>query len=111
MRYSIVYALTRPDAEEKVSVGILYIDGEKPEFVLSKEKLAVGNSLLSEKEGIYLSRILTSLQRKSAEAKSPDEMAALISYLSRYSNNLIGFSPVLQDIVSTREELFKRYIR
>ena len=111
MRYSIVYALTRPDAGEKVSLGIVYIDGEKPEFIFSKEKLEVGKLLLSEKEGYFLSRILDSFQKKSLEAKSSDDMAATISYLHRYSNNLIGFSPVLQDSVSTREELFRRYVR
>ena len=111
MRYSIVYALTRPDAGEKLSVGIIYIDGENPGLIFSKEKIAVGISLLSDKEGFYLSRILESLKKKMQEERTADEMAATISYLHRYSNNLLGFSPIMQDDVSTREALFRRYVR
>ena len=111
MRYSIVYALTRPDAGEKVSLGIIYIDGERPDFRCSKEKVSAGISLLSEKEGKCLTLILDSLQQKTLAGKTSDDVAATISYLHRYSNNLIGFSPVLQDNVSTREELFRRYVR
>lgn len=110
MRFGIVYALTKADADEKISLGIVYIDAEKPYFRLSEEKLGVALQLLSEKAGECLKLILAGIPERLLEGKSPDSIASRIGYYNVYCNNLIGFSPVRQDSVSSEEAIFCRYV-
>lgn len=109
MKYSIIYAVIRPEISEKLSVGLIIVDGDNVNIRYSQKKLDVLKNLFSEKEHRFVSRVIGSL-RKNRSISSADA----VNYLSRYSNNLISVSP-LQSIDITpseqnKEWLYKNYV-
>ena len=39
MRYSIIYAVIRPEISERISVGLIIVDGDKVDVRYSQQKL------------------------------------------------------------------------
>ena len=109
MKYSIIYAVIRPEISERVSLGLIFVDGDKVDVRYSQQKLDAVRGLFPPKEYEFLSQVITSMPTdwcvNSVEA---------INYLTRYSNNLIAVSPLQSIDVASSEQskasLFKNYI-
>ncbi len=88
-QYSIVYGLLNIETTERLSLGIIYVDKTNILFKYSHRKLNALKPLLHHDNYKALSEIVTSMGKNNS-LKSPER----INYLSRYSNNLIQFSPL-----------------
>jgi len=88
-QYSIVYGLLNIETTERLSIGVIYVDDKNISFKYSNTKLNALKPLLHRDNYKALSEIVTSMG-KNKSLKSPER----INYLSRYSNNLIQFSPL-----------------
>lgn len=109
MQYSIIYAVIRPEISERVSLGLIFVDGDKVDVRYSPQKLDAVRSLFPPKEYEFLSQVVSSMPTDD----SINSVEA-INYLTRYSNNLIAVSPLQNiDIAPTEQSkvrLFKNYI-
>lgn len=109
MKYSIIYAVIRPEISERVSLGLIFVDGDKVDVRYSQQKLDAVRGLFPPKEYEFLSQVITSMPTDG----SVNSVEA-INYLTRYSNNLIAVSPLQSiDVVSSEQSkasLFKNYI-
>ena len=107
IRYSIIYAVIRPEITERLSVGIITVDGDKLSVQYSRKKLNVLKQLYTPKEYEAISRIIRN------DLQNIDSVDALL-YLTRYSNNLIAVSPLQTiDIAPSeqnKERLFSSYV-
>ncbi len=45
MKYSIIYAVIRPEISERVSLGLIFVDGDKVDVRYSQQKLEAVRSL------------------------------------------------------------------
>jgi hypothetical protein len=107
IQYSIIYADIRPDITERLSLGILTIEQDRVKVYYSQKKLGIVKLLYTEKE--Y--KVISSIVRKELREMASVEV---LKYLTRYSNNLISFSPI-QSIDNTQaningEWLYKNYV-
>ena len=109
MKYSIIYAVIRPEIAERVSLGLIFVDGDKVDVRYSPQKLDAVRALFSPKEYEFLSNVVTSMPNDGS-INSEDA----INYLVRYSNNLIAVSPLQSiDIEATeqsKQSLLRNYI-
>jgi hypothetical protein len=109
MKYSIIYAVIRPEIAERVSVGLIFVDGDKIDVRYSQQKLEAVRGLFPPKEYEFLSQVVSSMPTSGKINTIED-----INYLTRYSNNLIAVSPLQSiDIDSTEQckaNLFRNYI-
>ena len=109
LRYSIIYAVIRPEISEQLSVGLIIVDNQGIEVRYSQKKLSLLQSIFSEKESKFISRVINSLQRN----KSLNSVDA-VNYLTRYSNNLIAVSPLQTIEIEASEQsknwLFRNYV-
>ena len=109
MEYSIIYAVLRPEISEKISVGLIIVEGDKVDIKYSRSKLSGLKGYLSANQQKFVSRVVSSLKKKKAVNNVRD-----IKYLERYANNLISVSPLQKvDIAATeknKQMLFKNYV-
>ena len=109
LRYSIIYAVIRPEISEQLSVGIIIVDNQGIEVRYSQKKLSLLQSFFSEKESKFISKVINSLQRNN----SVNSVEA-VNYLTRYSNNLISVSPLQTIDIEPSEQsknwLFRNYV-
>ena len=109
LKYSIIYAMIRPEISEKVSVGLIIVDGEQLDVRYSRQKLNALHSFFPEKEFRFVSKVVTQMNRNKHVKTVAD-----INYLTRYSNNLIVFSPLQSiDIIPTKQSkdwLYRNYV-
>ena len=109
LRYSIIYAVIRPEISEQVSVGIIIIVGEEIDVRYSSDKLNALKGLLPDKKRSFITQVVSSLK----DNKAVDSVEA-VNYLSRYSNNLICVSPIQAvDVPPTEENkqwLYRNYV-
>ncbi|MBR1789364.1 MAG: hypothetical protein IJ762_09295 [Bacteroidaceae bacterium] len=109
MKYSIIYAVIRPEISERLSVGLIIVDGDKVDVRYSRQKLNALQFILAEKEYKFVSRVVASMKKRQT-VKTPDA----IDYLTRYSNNLLAVSPLQPiDIASTKQnkdKLYRNYV-
>jgi len=109
LRYSIIYAVIRPEISEQLSVGLIIVDNQGIEVRYSQKKLSLLQGVFSEKESRFISKVINSLQRN----QSVNSVEA-VNYLTRYSNNLISVSPLQTiDIEPTEQSkswLFRNYV-
>lgn len=108
--YSIIFAVTRPEITERLSIGLLFVDKNNHINVrYSKNKLNVLKLLFTEKELEFIRRTITNL-RNNRYVNSIET----IDYLTRYSNNLITFSPLqcldLEPTQRNIERIYKNFI-
>lgn len=108
-QYSIVYGLLNIETIERLSVGIIYVADGKISFRYSQKKLSALKPLLNPACYKALCGIVTSMDKNNS-LESPER----INYLSRYSNNLIQFSPLTTiDLEPTPKNfrwLFESYV-
>lgn len=109
MKYSIIYAVLRPEISEQISVGLIIVDGQTIEIKYSKQKLDALKGLFSDDQQKFLSRVVSSLKRKGSLKTIND-----INYLTRYSNNLIALSPLktvdIEPSKKNKDLLYKNFI-
>ena len=105
LRYSIIYAVIRPEIAEQVSVGLIFVDGDKVEMRYSNEKLKALQGLFPEKSYNFISRVVRSMWKNHSEYT-----VDTIDYLTRYSNNMISLSPLQSiDVLPTEQNKAKLY--
>jgi hypothetical protein len=109
LRYSIIYAVIRPEISEQVSVGLIIVDGEQIDVRYSRQKLNALQGLFPEKEYRFVSRVVSKMKRNKRVNTVED-----VNYLTRYSNNLLAFSPLQSiDVAPTersKDWLFRNYV-
>ena len=109
LRYSIIYAVIRPEISEQLSVGLIIVDNQGIEVRYSQKKLSLLQGVFSKKESKFISRVINSLQRN----KSLNSVDA-VNYLTRYSNNLITVSPLQTIEIEASEQrkswMFRNYV-
>ena len=107
LKYSIIYAVIRPEISEKLSVGLIIVDGDQVDVRYSSHKLNVLQGLFPEKEHEFVAKVVRSLN------KSVDSVEA-IDYLTRYSNNLIAVSPLqsinIKPTQQNKDWLYRNYV-
>ena len=107
LQYSIIYADIRPEIKERLSVGVMTIEQDKVRVMYSQKKLNIVKQLYTPKE--Y--KAIYSIVRYGLRGMTSVDT---LKYLTRYSNNLISFSPI-QSIDKTQtningEWLYKNYV-
>lgn len=124
--YSILSALIRPEIQEKITVGLLLMGDNDVFFEYSKNKLNSAKSLLSESAYLSFKDALKNIEaivnaqqninkrhQLSLEKKSPLS-DSYIEYLSRYNNNILGFTGPkeieLEANASIFSNLYKKFI-
>lgn len=109
MKYSIIYAVIRSEISERVSLGLIFVDGDNVDVRYSQQKLEAVRGLFPPKEYDFLSRVITSMPTDGSICTIDS-----INYLTRYSNNMIAISPLQSiDIAATEQtkaSLFRNYI-
>lgn len=104
IKYSIVYAVIRPEIAEQISVGMLNISGNDISFKYSRNKLKLLKSIYSQKEYAFYSKVIRSMKSKTIESVND------VFYLIRYSNNMLAMSDVKEvDMPPTNDSLRKLY--
>lgn len=107
IKYSIIFGVIRSEISERISIGLILMNGDEVKIVYSDEKLNALQQLYSPKEFEFLKRVIHAM---------PDEIKTTqaVDYLVRYSNNLITLSqPKTIDLEPTAENeqwLFNNYI-
>lgn len=124
-QYSILSVIIRPEIQEKISVGLLFFDPTEIYFSYSQNKLNACKSLLPGSSFKMLKDILENIEKKiEADNINYSEKrgfkifqnkvfdntfsASYISYLSRYSNNLIAFTDPKEIYVDLNTTNFKK---
>ena len=107
LQYSIIYADIRPEIKERLSLGVLTIEEDKVRVMYSQKKLGIIKQLYTPKEYKAISSIVRNGLRGLTSVDT-------LKYLTRYSNNLISFSPI-QSIDKAQsninsEWLYKNYV-
>lgn len=124
--YSILYVTLNTALNEKVSIGLLMSDGKYDRFRFSADKLLALKGIIEPERYNLVKGYLKSLESDinvAGDEKVVFENKTLknnwvnegyISYLSRYSNNLIQFSePKTIDILFSPENykrIYEKYI-
>lgn len=104
IRYSIVYAVIRPEIAEQISIGMLNISDNVISFKYSRNKLKLLKSIYSQKEYAFYSKVIRSMKSKTIESVND------VLYLIRYSNNMLAMSDVKEvDLPPTDDSLRKLY--
>ena len=107
IQYSIISADIRPAIKERLSLGVLTIEQNKVKVYYSQKKLGIVKLLYTPKEYKAISSIVRKELRELASVET-------LKYLTRYSNNLISFSPI-QSIDKSQaningEWLYRNYV-
>lgn len=131
VRYSILSALIRPEIQEKVSIGLLFFDNTEVYFGFSKIKVQVCKELLSPSSYRAFKDLLENIENKIEsdnldisnkstlklyKSRITDNVfsPSYISYLSKYSNNIVSFSDPKEIYLELKVEnfsiLYKKYI-
>lgn len=126
--FSILYIPISATLDEKVSIGLIMSDGEQHLFKYSHQKLNAIRGLLNNESYLILKTYLKSLEKEiNAVVENPSNLFAIdiaskakwvnhsyITYLSKYSNNLLQFSePKFIDVTLSNDiyrRVFEKYI-
>lgn len=109
IQYSIIYAVIRQDIVERVSIGMIITDGSDISVLYSENKLNALKYLFPKNKFDFINRAIRRLPDNNSITSKKD-----IDYLSRYSNNLISFSPLqtinLEPSEANKKWLFNNYV-
>lgn len=118
--FSIVYIPLKPDLQEKISIGLFMFNDKQNHFKISEQKLQILKGLLSIHRYKMLKSYFFSLKEEIQPSKYSETgldlidddktkwiNSSYISYLSRYSNNLVHFSEPKTIDLKVSEENFK----
>jgi hypothetical protein len=108
-QYSIVYGLLNVETTERLSVGIVYVVDGKTSFQYSDKKMSALKLLMNNSEYTFFDKIVRNMG-DNLKSTTPDR----INYLSRYSNNMIQFSPLqtidLEPSKDNQDWVFNTYV-
>lgn len=86
MKFSIIYAMLRPEIQEKISVGLVaFSDNGNFFYRYSERKMSAVKLLMSSNSFVKFSDMISNFDKKGVTLEN-------ISYMSRYSNNLLSVS-------------------
>ena len=109
LQYSIIYAVIRQDISERISIGMIILDGSDITVRYSDNKLKALKYLFPKSKYDFINRAVRGLPHNNTITSKKD-----IDYLSRYSNNLITFSPLqtikLEPTEANKKWLFDNYV-
>ena len=109
LQYSIIYAVIRQDISERISIGMIIIDGSDISVRYSDNKLKALKYLFPKSKYDFINKAVRGLPLNHTITSKND-----IDYLSRYSNNLITFSPLqtikLEPTEANKKWLFDNYV-
>lgn len=126
--FSILYIPISATLDERVSIGLIMSNGEEHFFKYSQQKLHAIKGLLDNESYLILKTYLKSLEKEINTTEENSNMLfsidiaskakwvnhSYISYLSKYSNNLLQFSePKFIDVVLSNDvyrRVFEKYI-
>ncbi len=120
--FSILYVPISVTLDEKVSIGLIMFNGEQHFFKYSASKLLAIKGLLSSESNTILKTYLRSLEKEiNNNSDTVEELFNLgsvlkakwvnspyLSYLSKYSNNLLQFSEAKTIDIEFNSSNFKR---
>ena len=124
--YNILSVLVRPEIEEKITIALLFVTDNKVYFECSKNKLQIAKSLIDSSLYKYLTESIRQIE--NAVNMEKNKLGTIfenegldikfsegyLSYMNRYSNNLISFSNTMQIDLPYDAELFsflyKKYV-
>jgi len=116
--YSILYVTLNTTLNERVSVGMLMSDGFEHYFKFSSEKLTAFKGILNNERFSIVKNYLKSVEKDicfkphqlftQKELKNDWINEGYISYLSKYSNNIIQFSAPKTIDIDLNTDNFKR---
>jgi hypothetical protein len=119
--YSILYVTLNTTLNERVSIGVLMSNGFEHYFKYSHEKLTAFKSILDSERYNVVKNYLKSLEREigfslensnqlftKRELKSDWINEGYITYLAKYSNNIIQFSTPKSIDIDLNSDNFKR---
>jgi hypothetical protein len=114
--YSILSIPLNTTLNERVSIGLIMSNGEKHFFKYSLSKLQVIKSLLSSESYLLLKTYLKSIDKEISKLDGDMFKDSLkwindsyLSYLSRYSNNLVEFSQPKTIDIEFSEKMFQLF--
>jgi len=125
--FCILFASSRPEIQEQISIGLLLVGSNSVFFEISKTKLKIAGKLLPPQSYCYLKDTVRQISQL-VEAENTKVGSLLLEpmnisnkfsigymeYLSRYSNNILTFSnPKIFDLDADNalfEMLFKKYV-
>jgi len=109
MKFSILYALIRPEIKERLSIGIIIIKGNEVKIRYSEKKLKALKGLYPICQYKFIARSVRSLHKN----KSIRTIES-IEYLSKYSNNIIDVSRIesidLEPTSQNEDWLYSNYV-
>lgn len=109
MKYSIIYALIRPEISEKISLGLIIVTEDEIKVRYSEKKLQVLKLLYTTDEYNFIAKVV-----RSMNSNDSIKSIAAINYLSRYFNNLLSISKLksidLKQDKQNEEWLFRSYV-
>lgn len=109
LRYSIIYAVIRPEISERISVGLITVANESINIRYSEKKLKALEHLYPEAEYKFISKVIRSMPKQKTICTIND-----IEYMARYSNNMISISNLQTvDMVPNTESmnwLYRSYV-
>ncbi|MDW8850988.1 hypothetical protein SD960_12860 [Flavobacterium sp. MMLR14_040] len=116
--YSILYVTLNTTLNERVSVGMLMSNGLEHYFKFSSEKLSAFKGILNNERFNIVKNYLKSVEKEicfkphqlfeEKELKNDWINEGYISYLSKYSNNIIQFSAPKTIDIDLNTDNFKR---
>jgi len=116
--YTIISAVVRPEIQEKISIGLLLVSANELFFMCSKNKLSAVRSLIDNSLYKFLNETIKQIDdavgnensHKNTLFESSEHniqfSEGYISYMNRYSNNLINFSAPVQIDLPADDKLF-----
>jgi hypothetical protein len=113
--YTIISAVTNPNINEKISVGLILSDGNETYYDFSSFKLNSLTNLMSSQWLSFLRKYLKNIKYQLNDNKIDVTIdKKYYDYLSAYNNNIVSFSePRFIDLDVNREnfnKLFSLYI-
>ena len=117
--YSIISAVVRPEIQEKISIGLLLVSAGEVYFSYSKNKVSTVKTLIDQSlyrflnETIRQIEVSVSLENKDKgslfQKTEPAHQFSIgyLSYMNRYSNNLINFSAPIEIDLPANDELYQ----
>lgn len=125
--FSIISACIRPEIGERIAIGLLLVGGNRVFLQFSKSKQLLLKNLLSANSFGFLKDTIRQITNESERVNQSESELFIenkinqsvfsenyITYLNRYSNNLLNFSPPSIIELEANEQffgiLFKKYV-
>lgn len=109
LRYSIIYAVIRPEISERISVGLITIADGTVDIRYSESKLKALEHLYPKAKYEFISKVVRSMPKQKQIHTAGD-----IDYLTRYCNNMISISQLqtidMKPDKKNKEWLYRNYV-